>query len=153
ALETAHEQGIIHCDLKPASIKVKPSGVVKVLDFRLAKLAEVPSGTADVTAAPSMSLTITEKEPSVNHETALILPCVVKRRGTGDWRGSQFHHMLCDPAPPQECFVRREGAGGALSRREFLRRTAAGAGAAYLTACGSRAGHGTSHLRVVRQIG
>ena len=37
ALEAAHEQGIIHRDLKPANIKVRPDGVVKVLDFGLAK--------------------------------------------------------------------------------------------------------------------
>jgi Tol biopolymer transport system component len=44
ALDFAHERGIVHRDLKPSNIKIRPDGVVKVLDFGLAK-----AGTARVT--------------------------------------------------------------------------------------------------------
>ncbi|MFY9552690.1 MAG: protein kinase [Thermoanaerobaculia bacterium] len=86
-LAAAHEAGIVHRDLKPENVMVRGDGLVKILDFGLAKSVPVTGAAAGATQAPTQtSLT----EPGVVLGSVGYMSPEQAAGGTADLRSDQF---------------------------------------------------------------
>ena len=77
AIAAAHEAGIVHRDVKPENIMLRPDGYIKVLDFGIAKLTEAyaaPLDPADVDSEAETVITLTTETGVVMGTTSYMSP-------------------------------------------------------------------------------
>ncbi len=108
-LQYAHERGVIHRDIKPANLMLLPSGIVKILDFGIARI----QNEVNVTRTGQVVGTIPYMSPeqlsggSVDGRTDVFSTGIVLYQlltynlpFCGENTGSTMRKIICDPPPP-----------------------------------------------------
>ena len=102
ALDAAHDKGIVHRDLKPANIKLTAEGIVKVLDFGIAKATTAAGAEPD---AAVLTMTSDQTHPGLIVGTAAYMSPEQARgkpvdKGTDIWAfGCVLYEMLSGRRP------------------------------------------------------
>lgn len=107
-LAGAHDRGIVHRDIKPANILVGDNGIVKILDFGLAKLSTAADITSDGNTVGTAAYMSPEQARGdiVDHRTDIWSLAVVfyemltgERPFRGDYEQAIVYSILNEPLP------------------------------------------------------